>query len=239
MTATGAASRTIISKGRRYSSRSVRSSMTALTVLRSCSWSLATKCLTVAPTPFDCTPVTKAVPRTPVRSGILRVALEVAAAARHAVQVDGRREEQVSGLRQHLLGDGGTDLGDEVGVPRGAEGAAAREARRSHLAVGLTPRPVRPVGRLQCGDAQPRHGVVAPAVGAGDEAQLLDHRQLRDERVDARRRPGVCHRSPTVGSGRRLTPRDGRREDRTHVRLACRSERHRRAARPGAVVVAA
>ena len=51
-------SRMAISNGRRYSSRSARSSMTELMVPRSNSASLPTKCLTVAKTPFDWTPRT-------------------------------------------------------------------------------------------------------------------------------------------------------------------------------------
>ena len=52
------ASRTIASNGARYSSRSVRSSTRTSTVIRSVSESLATKCLTVAPTPEFCRPRT-------------------------------------------------------------------------------------------------------------------------------------------------------------------------------------
>ena len=50
------ASRTAASKGTRYSSRSARSDTSALTLWRSCSWSLATKCFTHADTPAPWTP---------------------------------------------------------------------------------------------------------------------------------------------------------------------------------------
>ena len=63
------ASRTIASNGARYSSRSVRSSTRASSVIRSVSESLATKCLTVAPTPASWIPHTKLTPIRAVRSG--------------------------------------------------------------------------------------------------------------------------------------------------------------------------
>ncbi len=65
----GRAPVTMASKGARYSSRRVRSSTTLFTVKRSVSASLATKCLTVVPTPPDCTPWTYPVPIRPVRYG--------------------------------------------------------------------------------------------------------------------------------------------------------------------------
>ncbi len=58
MTPQGRAFLTMASKGARYSSRSGRGSMTLSTVKRSVSASLATKCLTVAPTPPSWTPRT-------------------------------------------------------------------------------------------------------------------------------------------------------------------------------------
>ncbi len=67
MTPQGAAFFTIASKGAKYSSRSGRSAMVLLTVKRSVSASLPTKCLTVTPTPPSCTPSTYPVPICPVR----------------------------------------------------------------------------------------------------------------------------------------------------------------------------
>lgn len=60
---------TIASKGARYSSRRARSLTRLFTVRRSVSASLATKCLTVVPTPPDWTPRTYAAPIRPVRYG--------------------------------------------------------------------------------------------------------------------------------------------------------------------------
>jgi hypothetical protein len=56
ITAAAPASTTAVRKAGRYSSRSARSLTAALTSNRSCSWLLATKCLTVAPTPVDWIP---------------------------------------------------------------------------------------------------------------------------------------------------------------------------------------
>ena len=58
MMAHGFASRTTISKGRRYSSRSARSGISLLMVVRSNSDSLPAKCFGVAATPADCRPCT-------------------------------------------------------------------------------------------------------------------------------------------------------------------------------------
>ncbi len=54
---------------RRYISRRVRSSTSALTRMRSVSWLLTAKCLSDAPTPRLCRPRTHSVASTPVSSG--------------------------------------------------------------------------------------------------------------------------------------------------------------------------
>ncbi len=69
MTPQGWAFSTMCSKGAKYSSRRARWEIRLFTVKRSVSASLATKCLTVVPTPPACTPVTYPAPIRPVRYG--------------------------------------------------------------------------------------------------------------------------------------------------------------------------
>ncbi len=69
MIAHGRASFTTISKGRRYSSRSVRSSITESIVPRWNSDSFPAKCFGVAPTPPACRPWMYAAASRPVRTG--------------------------------------------------------------------------------------------------------------------------------------------------------------------------
>lgn len=67
MMAWGCASRTTCSKPVRYSSRSVRSSITESDAWRRVSCEFAAKCLWHAATPWDCTPRTKPAAILPAR----------------------------------------------------------------------------------------------------------------------------------------------------------------------------
>ena len=69
ITVQGRAVRTMWPNARRYSSCSVRSSIAALTRMRSVSWLLAAKCLSDAPTSTLCTPRTHASPNAADRNG--------------------------------------------------------------------------------------------------------------------------------------------------------------------------
>ena len=69
MTVHGLAVLTACSKAGRYSSRSVRSSTSALTDIRRVSWLLTARCFSDAPTPSDCTPSIHPTARRPARNG--------------------------------------------------------------------------------------------------------------------------------------------------------------------------
>ena len=129
---------------------------------------------------------------------VLGVALERAAGEGCAVDVDGRRQQHVGSLAAGLVAQLDADVAHELGVPRGGQRRATREARRARpTGPLLAARPVGPVGHLQGGDPQTRHRRCVPEVGAGDEAHLLLQRQLPEELLDAiahRRHPNPASR---------------------------------------------
>jgi hypothetical protein len=141
---------------------------------------------------------------------VLGEALEAAAAERRAHQVDGRRQQHVDTLGPGLGAQRGGELADQARVPGGAEGGRARQAGRG---MALVQHHASDPGRaVRCDHrAEPeRVGALgAPAVRAGQQQHLVQHRQRGDQRGRVAVRPGVCG-SPCArlagGPARRAQP---------------------------------
>ena len=112
--------------------------------------------------------------------GVFGEALEVAAAQRRAVDVDGGAEQHLRALGFGLLGQRLPDALDQRRVPGRGQHGPGGEGRRRHAAgEGVAPRPVRAVGHLQRRNTEPLDGDRMPRIGAGQQRDLLFERQLR------------------------------------------------------------
>jgi hypothetical protein len=131
--------------------------------------------------------------------GILRVALEVPAAERAAVQVDGRREQHVHALAPGLLREQLARPPGDAGVPRGCErrraGQGDRAAVRAPMGTADPDRTVRHDQRAQPDLGQRREG---PHVETVDEADLVVEIEAGERRLD-----GGCARGLSGSAGGR------------------------------------
>ena len=174
------ASRTTASNGARYSSRSVRSSTRASSVIRSGLGVVGDEVLHGGADAAGLHPahVGDADPRAQQR--VLAEALEVAAAERRAVQVDGRREQHVDALAPALRGQQAAEVRDELLVPGRGERRRRRHVRRRlALVPQLAAHARRAVGDDQPAQADSGLGVQRPEVGTGQQPHLALERQAR------------------------------------------------------------
>ena len=154
--------------------------------MRSNSESLATKCFTVTPTSLDCTPRDEPDREPGGEVRVLRVALEVPARERVAMQVDRRREQHVRALGARLLAErrarpARASSGSHVAPsaePHGTHSAALAGAARAAGAV-------RAVGHPQPGNVEAGDARRVPQVGPGDERRLLLDGRVAQDRLDA------------------------------------------------------
>ena len=126
---------------------------------------------------------------------VFRVALEVAARERRAVDVDGGPEQHPARLRARLGADHRADALDEVDVPRRAERGAARGAERRHAVAAFAREAgatgaVRPVGDVDRRDPEPLARHRRPQPFSGKERGLLVEGELGDEPGDVTRHGG-------------------------------------------------
>src|SRR5665648_987173 len=106
--------------------------------------------------------------------GILGVGLEVSAAERAAVQVDGGPEDDVHALAVRFGGHRRPVAVRDIGVPGGRERSGGRQVeRRVTLVPELTPHTGRAVGEHHPAEADRRLGLQRPGVGAGEQPDLL------------------------------------------------------------------
>ena len=213
MTVHGLAVLTACSKAGRYSSRSVRSSTSALTDIRRVSWLLTAKMLQRRADPERLHAVDPSDGETPGQERVLREVLEVPAAQRRSLHVDPRPEDDVDLEGHRLASDRLAHLAQKVRIPGGSGARRRREAGRGlgaegHRPSGLrAPHPMRAVGHPQRRQAETGHGRGRPRGVARQQRRLfleghLGEVALRDRVVVRRRRtprlvigPGSCHRS--------------------------------------------
>ena len=105
--------------------------------------------------------------------GVLGVALEVPAAERVAVDVHGGRQQHAGTLGPGLVAEQAADAADQRAVPRRRQGGTAGQRRRARARELRAPRPARPVGDADAGEAQPIDADRVPHVCAGRERRLL------------------------------------------------------------------
>ncbi|GGU57276.1 hypothetical protein GCM10010211_22590 [Streptomyces albospinus] len=104
---------------------------------------------------------------------VFRIALEVPAAERRAVQVDGRRQEDVDALAAGLLGEQSAGAAGEFGVPGGGQGRGAGQGDRRIFGAPLPPPHAdRAVRHHQRPQSDRRHGGQGPHVLAGEQPGL-------------------------------------------------------------------
>ena len=116
---------------------------------------------------------------------VLGEGLEGAAGQRRADDADRRAEEDVDVLGAGLGGEDRAEAPDQLGVPRRADGHAARQRQGPAADEAVAPDARRAVGHLERRDAQALDRRQVPQVGAGGEGRLL----IEGHRVDELRRP--------------------------------------------------
>ena len=170
--------------------------------MRSNSASFAAKCLTVVATPSDCTPRTNAAAMLAREQRVLRVALEVAARERRAVDVDGGRRA-APGTPSCAPRRRSARRCARRARRSTSRRARSRTARRRRHAVAAfageagAAGAVRPVGHVDRRDPEPLARDRRPQPFTGEERGLLVESQVGDERGNVTR-----HGGPS-GAGRR------------------------------------
>lgn len=147
---------------------------------------------------------------------VLAVGLEVAAAQRGAVEVDGGGEQHVHALAAGLLGEQHACPAGEFGVPGGGEGGRGGQGdRRVVGAPAHTPDADRAVGHHEGGQADLGEGGQGPHVLAGQEPGLGVQAEPGQRRLDGRLAgqvggggpPGPSAASGAAGAAMAVPPR--------------------------------
>ena len=164
-------------------------------MVRSNSESLPTKCLIVAATPFALHAADVGDRDLGREQRILRVALEVPAVERRAVDVDRRREQDAGTFRERLLGERLADLLDQ----RGFQVAASAMPTGKHAARSpptRLPPPRAPFGPSVTLIA----GMPSRSIGTVVQKSAPASREACSSKVIARNRSWM--RSSVIGAGR-------------------------------------
>ena len=122
--------------------------------------------------------------------GVFGVILKVASAQRVAVDVEGRCQQDVGSVLQHLVANGFADVLHQVRVPRrrqqGADGEVGAVIRgRVALALGVYAQTGRPVGQYNGRDAQALDGIGGSGSSGHDVARLSDDGTVAGEPAHA------------------------------------------------------